>query len=247
MTPANRITPAWAGKRRMGDAVQPVGKDYPRVGGEETIIHGGRLQLVGLPPRGRGRVEIDRSGRGRSRITPAWAGKRPHAPLWYPWAWDYPRVGGEESPSDPTPMGTRGLPPRGRGRGRKMRKVSMGWRITPAWAGKSRCSPILVNKPCGLPPRGRGRVWSVRLVHEPRGITPAWAGKRPQARGYTGRRRDYPRVGGEEVLLPSPIGLLLGLPPRGRGRESEKARARKGAGITPAWAGKREKDDRQPQ
>ena len=72
---AHRITPAWAGKSFPLARLVTLGRDYPRVGGEELAWTRPEQYYWGLPPRGRGRgidagevVSVD-------GITPAWAGK----------------------------------------------------------------------------------------------------------------------------------------------------------------------------
>ena len=54
------ITPAYAGKRSVKDLGAGGLWDHPRVCGEENLGEGTGLQLMGSPPRMRGRV----SGRG---------------------------------------------------------------------------------------------------------------------------------------------------------------------------------------
>ena len=53
---AFRITPAWAGKRYLNIEENASNRDYPRVGGEELTAKMDRNTILGLPPRGRGRV-----------------------------------------------------------------------------------------------------------------------------------------------------------------------------------------------
>ena len=235
---ARRITPAWAGKS-AGRVRGTVGKkDYPRVGGEECLRGRWGRPRTGLPPRGRGRVERMARGGSRYRITPAWAGKSDGAPRPVVKSADYPRVGGEEvrgSCRRPYPLG---LPPRGRGRVHAAIRGFAHMGITPAWAGKRGCCYALVrmledyprvggeeanqvSTVCcvsGLPPRGRGRASDGVEVGAVVGITPAWAGKRYALKGSAEIARDYPRVGGEEILAARLRGCRRGLPPRGRGR-----------------------------
>ena len=172
--------------------------DYPRVGGEETRPAGRQSPNPGLPPRGRGRGMLAHGVANVRGITPAWAGKRLIPHLIYCHCQDYPRVGGEEICFDIDVYYIIGLPPRGRGRGRRGCLMLGNLRITPAWAGKRMCllvmlrpfrdyprvggeASILPRNLCpsrGLPPRGRGRgpLWGG--VGFDRGITPAWAEKR---------------------------------------------------------------------
>ena len=92
----------------------------------------------------------------------------------------------------------RGSPPRGRGKAQMIENKAGGYRITPAWAGKSSTllnfSTIEWDHPRvggekhianfddengrGSPPRGRGKVAVPARCTVSAGITPAWAGKR---------------------------------------------------------------------
>ena len=91
-----RITPAWAGKRLAQARRHPRREDYPRVGGEEKVDSDKDSSNLGLPPRGRGRGQVDGLGVLAERITPAWAGKRRGYRGARRHSRDYPRVGGEE-------------------------------------------------------------------------------------------------------------------------------------------------------
>ena len=70
-----RITPAWAGKRRLNRPSAFPRGDYPRVGGEEVSCYGLVALAGGLPPRGRGRAIDAPATLAGPWITPAWAGK----------------------------------------------------------------------------------------------------------------------------------------------------------------------------
>ena len=91
----------------------------------------------------------------------------------------------------------------------------------------------------GLPPRGRGRVFNKRARESANRITPAWAGKSNCLSALRCTITDYPRVGGEELIMGLASVRSNGLPPRGRGREGIKQAREFGLRITPAWAGKR--------
>ena len=52
------ITPAWAGKRKEAELATLLNEDYPRVGGEESFNLPRIAWKHGLPPRGRGRVQL---------------------------------------------------------------------------------------------------------------------------------------------------------------------------------------------
>ena len=130
------ITPAWAGKSHPRYLAQKFPEDYPRVGGEEACSFAPNSAILGLPPRGRGRVMGQQDNPDDTRITPAWAGKRPCVGLSSMGLSDYPRVGGEEFLPYPYPFPKKGLPPRGRGRVDVLNRCLKRGRITPAWAGK---------------------------------------------------------------------------------------------------------------
>ena len=149
-------------------------------------------------------------------------------------------------------------PPRMRGKVGHSAPSPPTYRITPAYAGKSRCNlpstapwkdhPRVCGEKnqhprngCaqwGSPPRMRGKV----LVHLcgklfP-GITPAYAGKSQSPEYRCPSQGDHPRVCGEKqaaVALPQPV---LGSPPRMRGKACLTLIIRLLLGITPAYAGK---------
>ncbi len=111
------------------------------------------------------------------------------------------------------------------------------------------------------PPRRRGKVACADQTIQPDGITPAWAGKRlspvtpynpPSDHPRMGGEktycfqinhlhdRDHPRVGGEKRFGDRSCRFVEGSPPRGRGKAAGEGPAVCAAGITPAWAGKRQ-------
>ncbi len=132
--------------------------------------------------------------------------------------------------------------------------------ITPACAGKSRrkttdrfCSrdhprvcgekghgSELRGRQVGSPPRVRGKVQLLPVHHDQVGITPACAGKSLLSSAGGFHNQDHPRVCGEKTLCPGPYLKSKGSPPRMRGKERCGSGYRAPAGITPAYAGKRE-------
>ena len=130
-------------------------------------------------------------------ITPAQAGKRHSMHQRKASAKDHPRVGGEKIQSKKVWIADHGSPPRRRGKVIVNLILTKGHRITPAQAGKSRCSSAKgkavqnhprvggeKNKelegvwlPMESPPHGRGKVLTNGLVHGIDGITPARRGK----------------------------------------------------------------------
>ena len=90
------ITPAYAGKRPALQRRLRRKRDHPRVCGEKQKGTADGREMVGSPPRMRGKEPCVFDGLGDSGITPAYAGKRtalvpPPAP-----AGDHPRVCGEK-------------------------------------------------------------------------------------------------------------------------------------------------------
>ena len=192
------ITPAWAGKS-LRHPVRPCRcGDHPRVGGEKATAFNRRINRLGSPPRGRGKVCLQEQNRravgspprGRGKgcfvalglaadgITPAWAGKRRIEKPGLQPAWDHPRVGGEKFAPTHTVSGCWGSPPRGRGK--VLRRYAFQHRRWdhPRVGGEKQIDDCPLEYIWGSPPRGRGKVilLDTKSCHD--GITPAWAGKR---------------------------------------------------------------------
>ena len=90
----------------------------------------------------------------------------------------------------------------------------------------------------GSPPRGRGKdSGTVHGCGQLR-ITPAWAGKRPSHCSERRRPQDHPRVSGEKVRMRMLWPVMMGSPPRGRGKDLIPNYQGGTFRITPAWAGK---------
>ena len=132
-----RITPAWAGKRRNRGCCAAGKGDHPRVGGEKRCSGNTRIRPRGSPPRGRGKASLMLLMASATRITPAWAGKSTSYLRSETWWRDHPRVGGEKPPPLEREALYLGSPPRGRGKGTSTTRLISSGRITPAWAGKS--------------------------------------------------------------------------------------------------------------
>ena len=77
------ITPAYAGKRVLFRFSRTVSWDHPRLCGEKVLLERPLDTVGGSPPPMRGKVRETSAPAGYVRITPAYAGKRPHyAPLY---------------------------------------------------------------------------------------------------------------------------------------------------------------------
>ena len=100
----------------------------------------------------------------------------------------------------------------------------------------SSTSPIKCLK--GSPPRVRGKGQDWMKEGKAERITPACAGKRDLVISESGDIEDHPRVCGEKRRVRSWRALLLGSPPRMRGKDGVSGACHSPPGITPAYAGK---------
>ena len=145
-----------------------------------------------------------------------------------------------------------------RGKAKRYLRFLLPTGITPAYAGKSRCSRLRCgvfrdhprvcgekkkmnmrkDKRMGSPPRMRGKADYTPVVDVRVRITPACAGKRHCPRFRPGKTRDHPRVCGEKSSLMQMDVGPLGSPPRMRGKGCYMQELSGETGITPAYAGK---------
>ena len=86
--------------------------------------------------------------------------------------------------------------------------------------GEKNVMPILPLWMLGSPPRGRGKVIVYITAWRVAGITPALAGKSFPVTLSRMACTDHPRMGGEKMGVGCPEYILLGLPPRRRGKGS---------------------------
>ena len=232
------ITPAYAGKSTDLQRPRAAQQDHPRVCGEKLSGCVWQQACAGSPPRMRGKVSQPHYSTGRGGITPAYAGKSPLRAVFWCRHRDHPRVCGEKrTQAHPAKTGL-GSPPRMRGKADGARRRSAVGRITPAYAGKrggmwvqestlwdhprvcgEKPARLTAKAPAGgSPPRMRGKVHCSTRVSIHHGITPAYAGKRNQFLHNFGQNGDHPRVCGEKTLVSAEALVLLGSPPRMRGK-----------------------------
>ena len=94
----------------------------------------------------------------------------------------------------------------------------------------------------GSPPPMRGKVRRTNKPTHIHRITPAYAGKRTSLI-YAGEQvKDHPRLCGEKRPVRLIFHSIAGSPPPMRGKEIENVSAPLFAGITPAYAGKSDKN-----
>ena len=91
----------------------------------------------------------------------------------------------------------------------------------------------------GSPPRMRGKVQPVQPPGRLLGITPAYAGKRRATALRCRCTRDHPRICGEKCNQRVRMVEQPGSPPHMRGKDMGLRASRIAGGITPAYAGKR--------
>ena len=149
------ITPACAGNSDFAKGFRRKSKDHPRVCGEQVPsllcpkqqrgspprVRGtaaacwhSRL-FAGSPPRVRGTVQATDIASVRARITPACAGNRLIRCERVKFAWDHPRVCGEQKKLSVVFPINAGSPPRVRGTDNSRHRILAPGRITPACAG----------------------------------------------------------------------------------------------------------------
>ena len=125
----------------------------------------------------RGKDQAVKKSTERTRITPAYAGKRNRRERKLAMLEDHPRLCGEKSFSLPSTSGQIGSPPPMRGKGNENEKLQYVKQDHPRLCGE-KCPRINTGIPMlGSPPPMRGKV----RMHEGKlamdRITPAYAGK----------------------------------------------------------------------
>ena len=132
----SRITPAYAGKRIPYFAACFTISDHPRLCGEKLSRCDDLRSGVGSPPPMRGKVFSIAIIRIKTRITPAYAGKRRPCGDLAAHCRDHPRLCGEKCCCMWCCKSGIGSPPPMRGKVRETLHIINNYRITPAYAGK---------------------------------------------------------------------------------------------------------------
>ena len=205
------------GKRSDNPYPEISATDHPRVCGENIGDAEQCRNILGSPPRMRGKLVRISVDTGYMRITPAYAGKTEAGKLSGLPAKDHPRVCGENHSSSIFDSFISGSPPRMRGKPPVSTVCTPLTRITPAYAGKTilerRYSRLQPDHPrvcgenatytltqwrsTGSPPRMRGKPLRLHGAYQHQRITPAYAGKTVNAAASVRLRPDHPRVCGE--------------------------------------------------
>ena len=146
LPPEVGITPAYAGKSVAMRQKYAICWDHPRVCGEKSLPSCPTTDLIGSPPRMRGKVLFGVHRGIGIGITPAYAGKRASCKIVHNKTPDHPRVCGEKWDMADDLCLAKGSPPRMRGKDDQLHEGSKQFRITPAYARKNcKFSTSLVN------------------------------------------------------------------------------------------------------
>ena len=176
------------------------------------------LEVIGSPPRMRGKAARLCLFSFFLGIAPAYAGKRLASAVVPPSSEDHPRVCGEKNVKMLKSKWKLGSPPRMRG---KVGVVKLLFELPmdhPRVCGEKL---LLYSryKPCkGSPPRMRGKARESPASGRMTGITPAYAGKRRCKAAFCAWFWDHPRVCGEKPSDYVGYKLAQGSPPRMRGK-----------------------------
>ena len=255
----SRITPACAGKTEGGSFSSSPKKDHPRVCGENEGRHACQVFWIGSPPRVRGKLLPRHHLAAAGGITPACAGKTCAAKHFAVQREDHPRVCGENSLFSSLFSGSKGSPPRVRGKPFARFSPPLFSRITPACAGKTLASvrQILFTRDhprvcgenyneyygnirtTGSPPRVRGKPHSTRRGVSGKRITPACAGKTVELFEFGNAPEDHPRVCGENYSVVSIASNITDHPRVCGENDSGHGSGRREEGSPPRVRGKR--------
>ena len=94
----------------------------------------------------------------------------------------------------------------------------------------------------GSPPLTRERPQYMQLLNQHAGITPAYAGKTDLIKMLHYSFEDHPRLRGKDLLAQQKIQKLMGSPPLTRERQGRNKDYILNQRITPAYAGKTQKE-----
>ena len=154
----NRITPAYAGKRRHLHRSRYRGRDHPRLCGEKAEEMHYSVRTIGSPPPMRGKDNYMTVSVDDFRITPAYAGKSGSACLRCSDAEDHPRLCGEKAFVWLQVLRMLGSPPPMRGKVGDAFLVANRVRDHPRLCGEKHMVPKRSTPIWGSPPPMRGKA-----------------------------------------------------------------------------------------
>ena len=176
----------------------------------------------GSPPHARGRRHPRRDKPVKSRITPACAGKTPACFASMLNCWDHPRMREEDFRGFRRKLQNGGITPACAGKTDRYKASTKMQADHPRMRGEDRFFLCFRAESQGSPPHARGRPSHLLCGMLSHRITPACAGKTRSAHRESRRRRDHPRMRGEDYSYRCYINVLYGSPPHARGRRSKR-------------------------
>ena len=193
-----RITPAYAGKRKTRSFLSDTVRDHPRLCGEKSVLIICTLPYQGSPPPMRGKAKLNLFHPCYCGITPAYAGKSFTVSAISASVKDHPRLCGEKFDCR-CPLDSRqGSPPPMRGKGRAKNRSASAQKDHPRLCGEKLSGGSTSSFVKGSPPPMRGKDVIKLYFRRFPGITPAYAGKRSGNHVDQVGNRDHPRLCGEK-------------------------------------------------
>ena len=181
---AARITPAYAGKSfRLWESGKKS-LDHPRLCGEKGKNTNRTKINSGSPPPMRGKAKAGTSDTVKSRITPAYAGKRWKEKVREKVTQDHPRLCGEKFTIIFLLIGLPGSPPPMRGKVPQFSQIQICDGITPAYAGKSGLRSKVERNHRDHPRLCGEKMRTAAGMHGDLGSPPPMRGKGRMRNGY---------------------------------------------------------------
>ena len=170
--------------------------------GEDCLLFCAAGVPGGSPPHARGRRRRRSPAYGRTRITPACAGKTCAKSNGVANRTDHPRMRGEDTYVLKVKPANEGSPPHARGRLSGPGRHPLNNPDHPRMRGEDVFTPGTTENIAGSPPHARGRRYLEADLRGKTGITPACAGKTALSFYYVVDGKDHPRMRGEDTTCP---------------------------------------------
>ena len=221
---ADGITPAYAGKRKSRRIIGVRLRDHPRLCGEKHHQRAVQSRFQGITPAYAGKSTNKNGGKRNER--------------------DHPRLCGEKRTAVQQLVNHEGSPPPMRGKGPDCRASGCRAPDHPRLCGEKGFPDMIYLFFTGSPPPMRGKVFQKCPIKIAAGITPAYAGKSTASDALPVFPWDHPRLCGEKEKIAKTSRIDLGSPPPMRGKAQWLKDKVSGFGITPAYAGKRNENEK---
>ncbi len=250
-------TPACAGTTNEPPATARPARDHPRMRGDHPSQTVSWLGSSGPPPHARGPRRALAQLQDRAGTTPACAGTTRGGLRTGRTRRDHPRMRGDHTTAQRTPVEYQGPPPHARGPQHRPVCMLHPRGTTPACAGTTGRGPgrpsatrdhprmrgdhlicaSVAMYPWGPPPHARGPQHRHQHVLRAGGTTPACAGTTGQRAGQPAPAEDHPRMRGDHRTSVPLRSMPPGPPPHARGPPGPGRQAHRPAGTIPACAG----------